>query len=88
MGGAQGFLPHQQGTIQLQAGTADNGVGLELLDFPACNVQLEATYPSTTSFSLFLDDDANGSGIVVSTGPVEWATPGPVPDNGLHCPQG
>lgn len=87
-GADQGFLPSQQGTIQLRAGTADNGVGLELAGFPGCTVQLEATYPSTTSFSLFLDDDPNGLGFVVSTGPAEWATTGPLPDNGLRCPQG
>jgi len=87
-GSDPGFLSHQQGTVHLQAGTADNGVGLELLDFPACHVQFETTYPSTTSFSLFLDDDATGSGIVVSTGPADWATSAPLPDNGVHCGQG
>jgi hypothetical protein len=91
LGGAMpGFLPGERGTVHLALGQPDNGVGVEVLghETSPCRDLVKADYPSTASFSLFIDDAAGSPGVVLSTGPFEPAKTAPPPANGLYCPAG
>jgi hypothetical protein len=83
-----GLLPGEHGTVSLTVGSPQNGIGVEVLVPPLCRPAAATSYPSLSSFSVFVNGAPDGAGLVVSAGPADWSEAATPPINGVHCPGG